>query len=67
MSQTGLKLPMEMRIAEHLILLSLSARITGVCHAAWFTRCWESNLGICACLTNTLPSELYPQSLGCCS
>jgi hypothetical protein len=27
----------------------LRAEITGSCHLAWFTWCWGSNLGLCAC------------------
>lgn len=43
-----------------LLLLPLSAKITGRCHHSECTWCWGLDSSHCACQANTLPSSYVP-------
>lgn len=42
-----------------------SIEISGTCHHVTFMWCWGSNLGIHACLTNAVTTELHPKPVHC--
>lgn len=42
-----------------------SIKISGMCHHVTFMWCWGSKLGIHACLTNAVTTELHPKPMHC--